>query len=260
LKITAVVVQARMASSRLPGKVLMDLGGRTVLSHVIERCMAIRNSSIVCCAVSDRADCEPVAEEAERCGAIVFRGSDHDVLERYYMAAVDLKADAILRVTSDCPLIDPEVAANLIDLFCSTGADFATNNMPPLWPHGLDCEAISLKWLERAWKEAVDPMDREHVSPFIRRHPDARIVNLKGPGGQFSDHRWTLDYPEDIEFFRALFAQLPREPQIASMKKILSILSIQPEISDINRMHHKARNSEGRSDVEQFTYSKSNAE
>ncbi|MDA1091641.1 MAG: glycosyltransferase family protein [Proteobacteria bacterium] len=234
---TAVIIQARMGSTRLPGKVLEDLGGRTVLSHVIERCQILRNADVVCCAVPKSADSDPVAAEAERCGAVVFRGSENDVLDRYFQAAVSLDANVIVRVTSDCPMIDPDVVAQVIELLKDSDADFSTNNLPPSWPHGLDCEAMTVEWLTRAWKEAVEPMDREHVSPFIRRHPDARIVNLEGPGGSLTDHRWTLDYPEDLVFLRALFAVLPSGQKIPGLEQILGVLKAHPEIAAINEIH-----------------------
>jgi len=234
---SVVIVQARMASKRLPGKVLLQLNGRSVLSHVIERCQAIRNADEVCCAISESSNSDLVAAEAERCGITVFRGSENDVLDRYYHAATWLKADVILRVTSDCPMLDPKIAEQVIDLRAKEKADFATNNQPPTWPHGLDCEAFSYAWLERAWKEAVKVSDREHVSPFIRRHPEVQFVNLTAPSSELTVHRWTLDYPEDLQFIRALFAVLPPAPPIPSMTDILLVLESHPEIMKINRMH-----------------------
>ena len=113
---TAVIIQAHMGSTRLPGKVLMDLCGRTALSHVIERCRAIENADTVCCAVPESSENDVVAAEAERAGAVVFRGSESDVLERYYLAAKQLNADVVLRVTADCPLLDPAVSAAVLKL------------------------------------------------------------------------------------------------------------------------------------------------
>jgi len=241
----AIIIQARMASSRLPGKVLLDLAGRTVLSHVVGRCRAIRNADVVCCAVSENRDSDIVAQESERCGATVFRGSELDVLDRYYHAAVSLNAQVVLRVTSDCPLIDPQIAEKVVDLLIKEKADFATNNLPPSWPHGLDCEAFTFSWLERAFNEATDSDEREHVSPFMRRHPDARIVNLEGPGGKLIDQRWTLDYPEDLEFLRALLSELPSLPQIPSMATVLEVLKKRSDIFDLNRIRTTTRKVKG---------------
>ena len=229
-----------MASSRLPGKVLLDLAGQTVLSHVIERCAAIPSADLVCCAISDNPDSDAVAIEAGRHGATVFRGSEIDVLDRYYRAAISIGAEIILRVTSDCPILDPQVSEKVINLLLNEKADFSTNNSPPSWPHGLDCEAITFDWLERAWKEAVDHYDREHVSPFIRRHPDVKKVNLEGPGGSVVEQRWTLDYQEDVDFLRALLSQSPPKPCILHMKDFLEILNKNPGISKLNINRHRA--------------------
>ncbi|HEX6977955.1 MAG TPA: glycosyltransferase family protein [Alphaproteobacteria bacterium] len=232
---TAVIIQARMASTRLPGKVLRTLAGATVLAHVIERCRAIRGADVVCCAVSDDRDSDPVAREAERVGAAVFRGSEHDVLDRYWQAANWLGADLVMRVTSDCPLVDPEVCDAVLDLQRSTGADYACNNMPPSWPHGLDCEACTFAWLTRAHREAVRPSEREHVTPFIRNHPEARKVNLPGPGGDAVHHRWTIDHPADFTFLTEIFSRLPPGRGGWHWQVPFGIVSAEPELAMINR-------------------------
>lgn len=235
---TAVIIQARMGSSRLPGKVLMDINGQTVLAHVLERCRDIDGADVVCCAIPESSDSDPVAAEAERCGAVVFRGSEDDVLDRYVQAARMVAADVVMRVTSDCPLIAPDVCADVLRLRVRQNADYAANNTPPSWPHGLDCEATSIAWLERAGKEAQKPMDREHVTTYIRRHPEARKVNLDGPGGAALDHRWTLDFPEDLDFMRALFAAFPGDQQVPGVDQTLALLDTHREIFVLNQMHH----------------------
>ena len=206
----AVIVQARLGSSRLFGKVLMPLDERTVLAHVLERCAAIPGADVVCCAVPDNEMDNPVAAEAERCGAKVFRGSEQDVLGRYAGAAKWLGAETVMRVTSDCPLIDPVVCGDVLALVAQDGADYACNNLPPSWPHGLDCEAMKATWLARAATEAARPSEREHVTPFIRNHPDCAKANLAGPGGRMIEHRWTLDTPADYDFLCEMFRRLPR--------------------------------------------------
>lgn len=238
---TAVIVQARLGSSRLPGKILMDLAGKTVLAHVLERCHAIDGVDVVCCAIPESPINDPVAAEAERCGATVYRGSENDVLDRYVQAARMVDAETVLRVTSDCPMIDPIVCANVLRLRAETEADYAGNNTPPSWPHGLDCEAISVAWLERAAKEATETMDREHVSPYIRRNPQVRKANLEGPGGVALDHRWTLDFPEDLDFMRAMFAVMPKTGDVISVEKTMALLDAHPEIFALNQMHHDSR-------------------
>jgi len=229
---TAVIVQARMGSTRLPGKVLLNLAGRTVLSHVLERCDAISNTDVVCCAIPDTGDSDPVAEEAERCGAVVVRGSERDVLDRYRQAAEVVRAKLVMRVTSDCPLIDPEICSKVLALRAKEDADYACNNMPPSWPHGLDCEAFTVEALNRASREAQTPHEREHVTPWLRTRDDIRHANFAGPGHGVEGMRWTLDYPEDFEFLTALSAHLPGE--LPGYGDVLAVLERHPEITAMN--------------------------
>jgi len=234
---TAAIIQARMGSTRLPGKILMDLAGKTVLARVLERCKAIAGVDVVCCAVPTSSDNDGVVVEAKRCGVEVFRGSETDVLDRYYQAGLELKAGVVLRVTSDCPLIDPAVCAEVLQLRSRENAAYACNNMPPSWPHGLDCEAIAFDWLERAAREASDAHDREHVTPYLRHHPDATRANLAGPGGVAAQQRWTLDYPQDLAFLKELFALLPPSPVPLGYRDVLAIIDANPWLSGINDSH-----------------------
>ena len=231
---TVAIVQARMSLTRLPGKVLLKLGGVTVLEHALRRCAAVPGIDGVCCAIPEGSDCDLVEDEATRVGAAVFRGSEDDVLERYAGAARFMRADVILRVTSDCPLLDPQVCADVIALRARHDADFACNNMPPSWPHGLDCEVVTMEWLNRAHEEAVKKFEREHVMPFVRNHPDARKVSLEGPGGAVTAHRWTLDNARDWAFFEALWPRLPDGPGAYSFEIPLAIVEADPALAEIN--------------------------
>lgn len=235
---TVVIVQARMASTRLPGKVLKQLAGETVLAHVLRRCAAIGGVDLVCCAIPEGAECDVVADEAKRCGALVSRGSEKDVLDRYHQAATACDADVVMRVTSDCPLIDPVVCGRLLQFFKNKQLDYACNNNPPSWPHGLDCEVFSAVILDRAAAEAETSYEREHVTPWIRNHPDLRIANLVGPGGAPKEMRWTLDYPEDLVFFQSLFEVLPTSSKITTFEEIVATLDANPDITAINTQHH----------------------
>lgn len=231
---TAVIIQARMGSSRLPGKMLLELARRPAISHVLERAQHIAGADVVCCAVPDTADSDALADTVGNSGAVLFRGSEHDVLDRYYRAARHLGADVILRLTGDCPLIDPVLCSAVISLRAETGATYASNCMPAVWPHGLDCEAFPFDWLERAAREATDPLHREHVAPFIRLHPEARHATLPGPGRDLSDHRWTLDTPADLTFLRALFDRLPDGPEGWPYRVPLGIVEADPALAAIN--------------------------
>jgi spore coat polysaccharide biosynthesis protein SpsF len=230
----AVIVQARMTSTRLHGKVLRKLGDRTVLEQVLARCFGIPGADVVCCATVEGAEGDEIAAVASRTGARVFRGDREDVLDRYDQAAHVLDADVVLRVTSDCPLIDPAVCGQVLDLFASEHADYACNNMPPSWPHGLDCEAISVGWLHRAASEATMPSDREHVTPFIRGHPEAIRVNLEGPGGKAALQRWTLDYEEDLTFLSEVYKRLPSGSSGWAYRIPLRILAVEPRLLQLN--------------------------
>jgi spore coat polysaccharide biosynthesis protein SpsF (cytidylyltransferase family) len=233
---TAIIIQARMASTRLPGKVMLDLGGSSVLQHVLRRAASISSADVVCCAIPQGQDCDPVAAEAARHGAVVFRGSETDVLGRYAGAARMLGADVIMRITSDCPLIDPEICSAVLNLRQQTAADYACNNMPPSFPHGLDCEAFTRDLLERADQDAYQPREREHVTPWMRETPGLRRVNLTGPGGDALRHRWTLDYPEDLAFFRGLFSLAPAAAT-ATMTELFDIMDSHPELTELNAAH-----------------------
>lgn len=240
--VTAIVIQARMGSSRLPGKVLRRLGERSVIAEIIRRCQAIPGADVVCCASPEGAADDLLAAEAERAGATVFRGDEIDVLARYAGAARALGADVVMRITGDKPLIDPEICGQLLRLRAETDADFACNNMPSGWPHGLDCEAFTGDALARADNEARQAEDREHVTPWLRRHADLRRVNLQGPGRDCGDLRWTLDHPEDLAFLEALFEKLAPGPAIPLYEDVLAVLDRHPEIATINaRWSHLSR-------------------
>ena len=220
-----------MGSTRLPGKVLMDLGGRSVLAHVLRRCLAIPGVAAVVCATTTKSADEPVVTEALRQGAEVFRGDEADVLGRYLGAAQMVGAEMVMRVTSDCPLIDPQVCRAVLDLAATEQADYAANNMPPSWPHGLDCEAFPIAALARADAEATLPGDREHVTPWLRCAPGLKRVNLPMPEPARPDQRWTLDTPEDLRALRALIDLLPETPAMPGWRQVLAVSERMPELA-----------------------------
>lgn len=232
---TVVIIQARYGSTRLPGKVLLDLSGKTVLERVLERCLAIEAADVVCCAVPNTPDSDLVSQEAERVGVAVYRGSEDDVLGRYYGAAQMMDAGVVLRVTSDCPLIDPNVCSQVIALRAEKHADYACNNMPASWPHGLDCEAIPFHWLERAHREAKTQYQREHVTPFVRTHLETTKVNLPCPEDGLSDCRWTLDTPRDFAFMEAIFKRIGEGAGTWSWRVPFEIVRDDPGLAAINR-------------------------
>lgn len=234
MTVTACIVQARMASTRLPGKVMRTLRGETVLRHVLTRCAAVPGVDVVVCAVPEGHACDELAAEAAAGGALVFRGSESDVLSRYHGAASMVGADVVLRVTSDCPLIDPGVCGAVLALRARENAGYACNNLPPSWPIGLDCEAFPASLLARAHREAADPFQREHVGPWMRTNPDVAQVNYPSPDPALAGHRWTLDHPEDFALFEAVFAHLPPEVSRPTTAEVLAVVTSHPEIMAIN--------------------------
>ncbi len=218
---------------------MKTLAGRSVLEHVLRRCEAVAGVDTVCCATTtDEAD-DAVADLAAGLGVQVVRGSQTDVLDRYHRAAIATGAEVVLRITSDCPLIDPVVCADLLWLRREAGADFAAMNVPlhvpRTWPHGLECEAFTRDLLARAAATATDPEAREHVSPWMREQTDVAAVNLAGPGGEAADMCWTLDYPEDFAFLEALFARLPPPPALPGWREVLAVVRAHPALVAMNR-------------------------
>lgn len=231
------LIQARMGSTRLPGKVLMDVSGRTVLSHVVDRVRACTDLSGVRVATTDQAGDDPVVRECERLGVGVRRGSEDDVLDRFVRAAGD--ADWIVRVTADCPLFDPVLLGAMIrrvrDLEADgTPVDYLANGIEPSWPRGLDAEIVRGAALRRAHAEATAPHEREHVTPYIYRHPDLFAVHGYRSPRDLAAHRWTLDTPEDLAFVRAVYDALYEPDRLFTTEEVLALLDRRPDIRHLN--------------------------
>jgi spore coat polysaccharide biosynthesis protein SpsF len=230
----ACIIQARCNSYRLMGKILMPLKGEPAIAHVVKRARAIPGVDLVICATPDTPDNDPVTPVAEAAGARVCRGSEHDVLARYHAAAVAFAPSAayVMRVTGDCPLLDPEVCGELLRKVREADADYGAT---ALWPHGLDCEVFTHALLERARAEATSPGDREHVTLWMKRQADIRRVVHTPERDYHAENRWVLDYPEDYAFLEALFAKLPDDGTIPSWRDVLAIVDANPELRAINR-------------------------
>lgn len=196
---TAVIVQARMGSKRLPGKVLMPLGGKPAIDHVISACDKITNADLVVCAIPDTAENDILADHLELRHVMVVRGHETDVLRRYYTTAREIEADIIVRITADCPALNPTVCERVITLLGESKADYASNVHPVRnYPDGWDCEAFTYNALERAHRAAATPYDREHVTPYMQRN--FKTANLPRD-------RLTLDTEEDYERLQRHFAK-----------------------------------------------------
>jgi len=234
------IIQARMGSTRLPGKVLMDIAGRTMLSRVVRRAArAAALDKVVVATTLHHAD-EPVESEARALGVGVYRGSEQDVLDRYCQAARQSPADMICRITSDCPLIDPGLIDRVVESCLSSGADYASNTLSRTFPRGLDVEVFSHTTLERAWREASEPYQRVHVTPYVYQHPERfRLVNVEAPS-DLSAHRWTVDTPEDLELVRRIYADLGSEDSFGWREALDLVRSDPPRFLVNSHIQQKA--------------------
>lgn len=235
MTVIPVIIQARMSSTRLPGKVMMPFAGTTFLQNCLDRCGRIEGISEVVVATTDRTDCDALAALASGLGYRVIRGSQEDVLGRYLLAARACAADAVVRITSDCPLIDPVVAGSVVARFCEGGHDLVTTNIPPSWPMGLDVEIFTREALEQAAREAKLKSEREHVSTFLRQRPRRfRLDSLPCPEEGCTHWRMTLDTAADRDFFLALAEAYPGDITTAAWPALHGYLSSRPDLVAIN--------------------------
>ncbi|MBN2473902.1 MAG: glycosyltransferase family protein [Pirellulales bacterium] len=241
------IIQARMGSTRLPGKVLSDLCGKSMLARVCDRVRRARRIDRLVVATTREAADQAVVEACDRLRVACFRGSSHDVLDRYCRAARALGADVVVRITADCPLIDPEVVDRVVHAFLEHQPDYASNTLRRTWPRGLDTEVATCDALERADREATETYARTHVTPYLYRHGKRfRLFSVEGTE-DFSDHRWTVDLPEDLEFVRAVYGHLgqPEQPECFSWRDVLQLLTRKPALAEMNRHVRQKQLAEG---------------
>jgi len=232
LKVVA-IVQARMGSTRLPGKVLQDLEGETVLARVVTRLRRARLINEFLVATTDRAADDAIVKECRSLAVPVFRGEQDDVLDRYFRAAQLAKAEIVVRITSDCPLIDPEITDKTIAAFLEARPDYASNSLVRTYPRGLDTEVMSFATLGRAWQEARKPHEREHVTPYVYQHPaEFKLLSVTGEADH-SAHRWTVDTPEDLELVRAIYSRLKGNANFL-WRDVLDLLDREPGLLELN--------------------------
>jgi spore coat polysaccharide biosynthesis protein SpsF len=230
------IIQARVASERLPGKVLLDLGGQLVLSWVVRRATRATSIDQVVVATSVAAEDDVIAAFCKELGYACVRGNLQDVLDRYTHAARETDADVIVRLTGDCPLIDPGMLSENLETFLSADPplDFAANRLPNerTIPIGLDAEFCTREALEIAWREAQEPHQREHVMPFFYEHPDRfRILHIKHMP-DYGHLRWTLDTPEDLKLLRQIVAHFDNDE--FSWAEVLELFEKNPELALVN--------------------------
>lgn len=238
------IIQARMSSTRLPGKVLKEAAGRALLDRMVER---VRRSKLVdatwVATTRDSSDDDLVAFCVEH-NIPVYRGDLQDVLDRYYQLARREKADVIVRLTGDCPLVDPILIDEVIEAFQRENVDFACNRLPPpfsrTYPIGLDIEVCSFSALEKTWHEAKEKHEREHVLPYLYETPGRFKTYQLNYKDDLGAQRWTVDTPEDLELIRAIYERFNGRNDFTWLD-VLDLFKREPELMKINAdIHHKS--------------------
>ena len=252
------ILQGRMNSSRLPGKILADIMGQPMLQRVFIRTSRAATAHETIFATTTDASDDPVDEYCDFSGIPVTRGSQFDVLDRYYQTAKLAKADVVVRVTADCPVIDPQLIDDAVNILLEDEYDFVCNRLPPPYPRtypiGLDVEACTFKVLEKAWKEAKEPQHREHAMPYLYEGVElapqsstletgvsARgfAIALLHHTTDFGEYRWTVDTPEDLEFIRQVYSRFDGRDDF-SWKEVLDLVHTEPQLMQINaNIQHK---------------------
>ncbi|MFX3636811.1 MAG: cytidylyltransferase domain-containing protein [Candidatus Pristimantibacillus sp.] len=232
-----VIIQARMGSTRLPGKVMLHLSGKPVLWHMVERLKHSKLIDKIIIATSVEKENDSIRAFCQEHVIPCYSGSENDVLDRYYRAAKSnpvLPSDIIIRITADCPLIDPEVIDRTIAALQIDNADYASNVIIPTYPDGLDCEVMTFAVLEEMWTNAKLQSEREHVTLYIRNHKEQfKLVNVENDE-DLSPLRWTLDEQRDFDLIKIIYDNLYTEDTLFLMNDVINLLKEYPDISSIN--------------------------
>ena len=253
---TVAIIHARMGSTRLPGKVLMPVLDKPLLWHIVNRLRHVQNIFNIIIATSNQTQDTEIREFCIHYDIPVFSGDEHDVLDRFYQAAKEHDATEVIRITGDCPLIDPGVITELIRVFRSqkldfcgvaTGAGVAAEHGINRFPDGLDAEIMKYKVLKKAWDEARLPYEREHVTPYIWQRPERfKIGTIYAQGRDYSRYRWTVDNHKDYELICWIYEKMYPENQDFEYTDIVDLFDRFPEMMDKNRQYI------GREGYEQF--------
>lgn len=233
MKVVA-VLQARMSSTRLPGKVLKPLHGKPMLERQIERLRRSTWIDALVVATSDHPSDDPIVELCRSIGVDSYRGDLYDVLDRYHGAAHAFSADHVIRLTADCPLADWGVIDSVIEAHLAGSHSYTSNAGPHTYPDGLDTEAMTIEALDTAWTEADREDQREHVTTYIRERPERFDIGHVEASQDYSGMRWTVDTPEDLEFVRRVYDELFPTAAAFTWTDVLSLLERIPELSAIN--------------------------
>ncbi|MBS1514998.1 MAG: glycosyltransferase family protein [Bacteroidetes bacterium] len=237
-----IVVQARTSSSRLPNKIFLPLSGEPLLVRMMERILAAKTAATVVVATSTEEDDDAVEELCEDYGYNCFRGSLENLLERHYLAGLEYKADVVVKIPSDCPLIDPAIIDKVINFYIQNKDkfDYVSNLHPPTYPDGNDVEVIPMHILKITYENALMNMELEHTTPYIWERPDEfRIGNVQWETGlDYSmTYRFTIDYKEDYEFIKTVYDELYEKNNLFGLDDILKLLEEKPEIKKINEKY-----------------------
>jgi len=228
------IIQARVGSTRLPNKVLKYLEDKTVLEHVVNRVRKSNYIDEVFVATTIAENNLPIIQLCSSQNIRVFCGSEDDVLDRYYQLAKLIRPDHIVRITSDCPVIDPVIIDSIIENHLNSKSDYSSNTIVDSYPDGIDTEIFSYPTLEKTWKEANLLSEREHVTPYIKKHSDLFRLNSIVSEVNYAEKRWTLDTDKDFEFLKIIFENLYMKNHSFGMNDILKLLIEQPHLEKIN--------------------------
>jgi len=237
------IIQARMGSTRLPEKVMMDIGDHPMLWHVYERVRRATLVDEVVVATSTEPGDDAVASFCTDEAISHYRGSESDVLDRYYQTAREADAETVVRLTADCPLLSPSVVDRVIRTYERSAAPYVANTIECTYPDGLDVEVFDVAALETAWENADAPAEREHVTPYIRESGEFKTENVRNPvdANRFDcmadgqTLRWTVDYPKDMEFVREVYDRLADDGHwVFDYLSVLELLEREPELLRFN--------------------------
>ena len=234
------IIQARMGSTRLPGKVLKEISGQPLLKFMTDRVLDSKLVDKIVIATTLQSKDDPIVSFCENFNISYYRGSEDDVLDRYYKVAKYYGAKTIIRCTADCPLIDAEFIDKTIELYLNSNVDYASNTCPPdlkKYPDGSDVEVFSFTALERAWKETTDLKDREHVTFYFWKRNKNFTTAMLDNKYDWGKYRITVDYKEDIDLVRQIVRKLKDQKKFGTTKEIIEILESNPELVKINEMH-----------------------
>lgn len=238
------VIQARMNSSRLPGKVMLVIEGKPILWHIYNRLKKCNSLDSVVISTGESYKNQKIIDFAKTNGISLFSGSENDLVDRLYKTAIYFQSSAIVRITADCPLVDPQIVDELVNEYIKNNEkyDIVTNCKERTFPHGLDVEIYSTNILEKLLTEITNPELREWFSLYAQKNPQKfRILN-KENNADLSNLRWTLDYPEDYEFIKQVYVALYKEDSVFLMNDVLDLLKKQPKLLEINSKYTGVHN------------------